>query len=171
MKCLSVQLLCSELWVKMALSPKTSYQHWETQNHNINSLAIKKTAIWFVDLSHGLLPAQKKSSMSWLQDLSCSSEPQELDHKFRSCSDENPHHPPLTLICPLHLPPSVAWQGFVVARQADFRSSRFLAEGGLFSKQSDESRRFTRAPVTTRWFVFTHPLICLDSLLSEGLVS
>lgn len=53
----------------------------------------------------------------------------------------------------------------------DFRSLQFLAEGGLFSKQTEEPRRFTRAPVTTRWFVFTRPLICLDSLLSEGLIS
>lgn len=54
---------------------------------------------------------------------------------------------------------------------ADFRSSQFLAEEGLFSKQAEEPRRFTRAPVTTRWFVFVRPLICLDSILSEGLVS
>ncbi len=78
---LSVELLCSELWVKMTLSPKTLYQHWETQNHDINSPAIKKDSQKVTDYF-----PHTKSFMPWLRDLSCSSSPQELDVNFRSCS-------------------------------------------------------------------------------------
>lgn len=167
----------------------------ETQNHNVNSLAIAKTAWWFKSWLYSL---HTKSFMLWLKDLSCSSNPQELDHKFRSCSGavrlrenlphNNPHHPPLTLKpFSTSAPYTYPRQPFrrehasgvtgICRREAgrddpaDFRSPQFLAEEGLFSKQAEEPRRFTRAPVTTRWFVFARPLICLDSILSEGLVS
>lgn len=117
----------------------------------------------------------------------------QLGHKFRSCScaenltPTNSHHPsptyePCPTYAPLHLPPSTSHKVHacgmtgICSRKAvrddtaDFSCSRFLAEGGLFYKQAEEPRRFTRAPVTTRWFVFTRSLICLDSLLSKGFI-
>lgn len=149
-------------------------------------------ALWVVDFKSHLMSLKVKYLIQWLLDVS---QPLDhLDHKFRSCSGAvrlreylaamNSHRPPPTYkpcstSAPLHLPPSTSHKEHTIGicsrkavrhDPADFRCSQFLAKGGLFYKQAEEPRRFTWAPVTTRWFVFTRSLICLDSLLSKGFI-